>query len=94
MALGEAVLTNPTVKQAASLFGVCVPYVNTALELTADRRADLVSGYQTIVLLKSPPPAPESLAEHFVRSTPAEWLEAARTVGIGAVWDRMISPLV
>jgi hypothetical protein len=38
--------------------------------------------------------APESLAEHFARSTPAEWLEAARAVGIGAVWDRMIAPLV
>jgi hypothetical protein len=47
-----------------------------------------------VAAVRTPPPAPESLAEHFVRSTPAEWLEAARTVGIGAVWDRMISPLV
>jgi hypothetical protein len=41
-----------------------------------------------------PPAAPESLAEHFARATPAEWLEAARAVGPAAVWDRMIAPLV
>jgi hypothetical protein len=43
--------------------------------------------------VRRPPPAPESLAEHFVRATPAEWLEAARTIGAAAVWDRMIVPL-
>jgi hypothetical protein len=44
--------------------------------------------------VRRPPPAPESLAEHFARATPAEWLEAARAVGVVTVWDRMIAPLV
>jgi hypothetical protein len=37
---------------------------------------------------------PESLAEHFARSTPAEWVEAARAVGPAKIWDSMIAPLV
>jgi hypothetical protein len=47
-----------------------------------------------VAAVRRAPAAPESLAEHFVRSTPAEWLEAARAVGVAAVWDRMILPLV
>jgi hypothetical protein len=47
-----------------------------------------------VAAARRPPPAPESLAEHFARATPAEWLEAARTVGVTTVWDRMIAPLV
>jgi len=47
-----------------------------------------------VAAARRPLPAPESLAEHFARATPAEWLEAARSVGVGVVWDRMIAPLV
>jgi hypothetical protein len=47
-----------------------------------------------VAAVRRQPPVPESLAEHFARATPAEWLEAARTIGVGAVWDRMIAPLV
>jgi hypothetical protein len=36
----------------------------------------------------------ETLAEHILRSTTAERLEAARAIGIDAVWDDMIAPVV
>jgi hypothetical protein len=35
-----------------------------------------------------------SLAEHFARSTPEELIDAARTIGIDDIWDRMIVPLI
>jgi hypothetical protein len=47
-----------------------------------------------VVAARKLPPAPESLAEHLARATSAEWLEAARTVGVAAVWDRMVLPLL
>jgi hypothetical protein len=43
---------------------------------------------------KPKPTTPESLAEHFLRVTPAERLEAARIIGVDAVWDEMIAPLI
>jgi hypothetical protein len=43
---------------------------------------------------RKPPAKPESLSEHFARSTPDERLECARTIGPAAVWDHMIAPLV
>jgi hypothetical protein len=36
----------------------------------------------------------ETLAEHIKRSSPAERLEAARVVGVAAVWDDMIAPVI
>jgi len=47
-----------------------------------------------VTAARKPPAAPETLAEHFVRATPAEWLEAARTIGPAVVWESMIAPLV
>jgi hypothetical protein len=43
---------------------------------------------------RRPPAKPESLAQHFARATPAEILEAARTLGPAVVWQRMVEPLV
>ncbi len=43
---------------------------------------------------RRPPAKPESLAEHFARSTPDERLECARIIGPAAIWDSMINPLV
>jgi hypothetical protein len=37
---------------------------------------------------------PESLAEHFARSTPDEWRECARAIGPAKIWDSMITPLI
>jgi hypothetical protein len=36
----------------------------------------------------------ESLAEHIARSTPAQQAEAAKVIGVGAIWDSMIVPNV
>jgi hypothetical protein len=47
-----------------------------------------------VTAARRPPAAPETLAEHFVRATPAEILEAARTLGPAVVWQRMVEPLV
>ena len=44
--------------------------------------------------VRKPPPAPESLAQHFARSTPDERRECARIIGPAIVWDAMISPLI
>jgi len=41
-----------------------------------------------------PPAKPESLAEHFARSTPDEWRECARTIGPANIWDHMVMPLL
>jgi len=39
-------------------------------------------------------PDGETLAERLARSTPAELQEAARAMGVDAVWDRMILPII
>jgi len=36
----------------------------------------------------------ESLADHIARSTFAERLEAARTVGVDVIWDTLIEPII
>jgi hypothetical protein len=36
----------------------------------------------------------ESLADHLARSTPEEMADAARRIGVGVIWDRMIDPLI
>ena len=43
---------------------------------------------------KPMPATAESLAEQILRVTPAERLEAARALGVDAVWDQMVSTLV
>ena len=37
---------------------------------------------------------PETLAEHFARSTPKECRDAANVIGVEVIWDRMIDPLI
>jgi hypothetical protein len=38
--------------------------------------------------------APESLAEHFARTTRSERIEFARTAGVDLIWDELIQPLI
>jgi hypothetical protein len=88
-------LISPTVKQCAHLVGVCAQYVAAATAIADNQaaRAAVLAGDETILGVAKAV-APESLVEHFARSTPAEWLECARMVGTAAIWDHMISPLV
>ena len=87
-------LISPTVKQCAHLVGVCVPYVTAATVIADDQaaREAVLAGEPIVDVAKAV--APESLAEHFARATPSEWLKCARMVGPAAVWDHMIAPLV
>jgi hypothetical protein len=93
--LNRLMLTSPTVKQCAALVGVCVPYVAAAVEIIDDPDAceAVLSGDINIIDAAKAAKA-ETLAEHFARTTPDEWLEAARVIGPARVWDHMIAPLV
>jgi hypothetical protein len=95
--LNRTELISPTVKQCACLVGVCAPYVTAAVKIvTADGGATraAVLADDCALLGAAAAVAPESLAHHFARSTPDEWLKCAREVGPAAVWDHMIAPLV
>jgi hypothetical protein len=70
-----------TVRQAALLARVPV------LDVTNARRAN---GYGH----GKPKHNGETLAEHIARSSLAERIEAARTVGVDTVWDSMIAPVI
>jgi hypothetical protein len=96
--LSNLALVLPTVKQSACLAGVCVPYVAAAVAVATipddgAARAAVLAGKVTL-LDAAKAVAPESLAQHFARATPEEWLECARMVGPSAIWDRMVAPLV
>jgi hypothetical protein len=88
-------LTNPTIKQRAVLVGVCVPYIAAAVVIGGDpeRRAAVLTG-KCSLLDAARKVNSETLAEHFARTTPPEWTEAARTIGTANVWDFMIAPLI
>jgi hypothetical protein len=80
---GSVEIFPPTVKQAAILAGV------PAFEVSRARHAK-GNGHRK----RSSPKATETLAEHIMRSSLAERIEAARAVGVDLVWDSMVSPLI
>jgi hypothetical protein len=99
--LGEAAVAPPTIKQAARLFQVCVPYVNEALELTADQRADLVAGCLTVRFLRNWPDRticwsspPDLLVSTWGLAGDAERIEFARRVGVDRIFDAAIAPVI
>jgi hypothetical protein len=93
--LNRTQLTSPTLKQCAALAGVSVRYIAAAVTISDDPAAQSAVLAGRVALLDAARATPpESLAAHFARSTPADWLEAARTVGPAAVWDHMITPLI
>jgi hypothetical protein len=93
--LNHLTLISPTVKQSAHLVGVCVPYVAAGIAIADDQaaRAAVLAGDCTI-LDAAKAIAPETLAEHMLRSSPSEWTEAARVLNPALVWDYMIAPLI
>jgi hypothetical protein len=60
----------------------------------AARLCRVSEAYVGVARKSKSPAVPESLAEHFARSTPDEWHECARTIGPAKIWDSMIAPLV
>ena len=89
--IGEVALVDPTIKQAAGLLGVYVPYVAAALDTTVEKRAALASGALTIPnLLKSSPS--DRLVSAWNNCTNDERVEFAQRIGVARVWDEAIAP--
>lgn len=68
-------------RQSAALVGV------PTLDVTKARRANGNGNGK-------PSSDSETLADHIARSSPAERVAAARTVGVEALWSTMIEPIV
>jgi len=81
LANGAAVLSPPTVKQAAALARVSVFDVSKARR-NGKPGNGRSNGHE------------ETLADHIGRCSPAERLEAGRKVGPAVIWDTMISPVL
>jgi hypothetical protein len=80
-------------QMAVEVFRVSVPYVNDAIaELGTDADYERWLNGQGSERLNGQDS--ESLAEHLLRSTPEEMIEAGRKVGPAVIWDRMIAPIV
>ena len=98
----------PTVKAAAAATASCPQYVAAAITLLQGDNVILTNEVLTgrVGLLEAArrangygnghgkPRNGETLAEHIARSSSAERVEAARTVGIDALWDSMILPVI
>lgn len=77
---GSVEIFPPTARQAAMLAAVPV------VEVTRMRR----NGKPR----RSSPKATETLAQHIMRSSLAERIEAAHAVGVDVVWDTMVAPVI
>jgi hypothetical protein len=89
---GRAQLAKPTIGQAAALLKVSPSYVDAALKAAANgERLKVLQGYQPLIRSK---PKLGSLGAHIARSSPAERLKAAREIGVSAIWDSMVTPLL
>src|SRR5262249_54001971 len=73
----------PTTKQAADLTGVPPAEVTKARRANGNGKSRRPSSKAT-----------ETLADHIARSSPAERIEAARTLGPSLIWDSMIDPVI
>jgi hypothetical protein len=81
-----------TVAQVAALAGVNVDYVQRALAASPAERTAVLTGRAKLHQLKTG--GGETLASHITRSSPEQLRDAARVVGVDAIWDRMISPML
>lgn len=87
----------PTLMQTAAIVGVCKQYVYavSAVAYNDEKRAALLAGTLSLQdLVRKPANGNGSLASHLARASDAELEEAARTVGVKAVWERMVEPLL
>jgi hypothetical protein len=93
--LDRVALITPTIKQSAILMGICAPYVAAAIAIAGDPAArDAVLAGSRSLLDAAKAGNSETLTDHFARSTPEQWVELARTVGVDAIWDGMVAPLI
>jgi len=88
---GKVRFEAPTVKQAAHLLHVSVPYVQRALRLNGDqaRRADIeIDGKPLNAVL----PAGNGLVSAWIKASANERAGLARIVGPDELWDDAINP--
>jgi hypothetical protein len=85
LAEGSAEVFPLTAKQAAMLAAVPIVAVTKARRANGSGSGN---GHD------KPKCNSETLAEHIARSSLAERIEAARTVGVDTVWDSMIAPVI
>jgi hypothetical protein len=92
--LERIALIAPTIKQCATLVGVCCPYVTAAVAIADDQdaRDAVIRGDINIIDAAKRSAARESLADHIRRSTPAELADAAKATGLNHIWDSMLAP--
>ena len=92
--LNRLALTSPTIKQCASLVGVCTAYVRAAADIIDDPTAcnAALHGDLNIWDAARRSTARESLADHIARSSPIELAAAAKEAGVDLVWDAMMMP--
>jgi hypothetical protein len=81
LSTGAAVVTPMTIGQAASLVGVPLADVSRARRRNG-KPGNGRNGHA------------ETLADHLVRSSAEERVEAARSYGVDRLWDTMIAPVI
>ena len=86
LVLGELVLVNPTIVQAAESAGICVPYVRVALNATAAEREALLSGDLTV------PKVCRTLAVEWKVASMDERIRFVRCIGAESIFDTAIVP--
>jgi len=86
----------PTVKLSASVFGVTPARVTSELKAikAAEQRLNAASNGTGNGHAIGNGHAEPSLAERLLSATAAERQQAAEVIGVAAVWDDMIAPLV
>jgi hypothetical protein len=94
--LSHGLIEYPTLMQAAAIVGVCRQYVYAVSAVADDneKRRALLAGTLSLPDLLRKKNGNGNLAYHLAQATDEELVEAARTVGIKHVWDRMIEPLI
>lgn len=87
-------LTDPTVRQSASLVSVSVPYVAAAVIVLDDQdlRDAVTRGDLNLIDAAKRMAGREFLADHIRRSSPIELAAAAKEAGVDFVWDAMMAP--
>jgi len=94
--LSHGLIEYPTLMQTAAIVGVCRQYVYAASAIADDneKRRALLAGTLSLQDLLRKKIGNGNLASHLAQATDEELVEAARTVGVKAVWERMVEPLL